>query len=283
MLRWKIERAGVAIVIAADSSSEPLVKAALAGLRAHRLPPAPHLDQASEIELRVTAGKGLWVLRDIGSNLERSLDQPGDLIYHLTDRIVFHVADNAQQSHCLHAAAVSHNGSALVVPADSGAGKSSFTTWMVTQGFAYITDELILIDQQQRIDGLARPIQIKPHGIAAIKPLLQDDALIYTGKLANAVPIASLAGAVSESSSHTLGAFLFPQYSQGAGYSLRKLSSADAGMRLMANHVNARNLEGHGFRATMQLIRNTGCYALEYGGFDTLPNDFADQVKSLLI
>ena len=84
-------------------------------------------------------------------------------------------------------------------------------------------------------------------------------------------------------SSHALGAILFPQYTQGAGYSLAKLSSADAGMRLMANHVNARNLEGHGFRAMMQLIRNTDCYALEYGGFDTLPNDFADQVKSLLM
>ena len=50
----------------------------------------------------------------------------------------------------------------------------------------------------------------------------------------------------------------------------------------MANHVNARNLEGHGFKAMMQMIRNTNCYALEYGGFDCLPNDFSQQLKTLV-
>ena len=282
MLRWKIERAGVVIIVAVDSASEPLVAAALAGMRAQRVP-AQQAAETEQIELSVSASDGAWVLHDAASDLTRSLDQPGDLIYHLTDRIVFHVADNAQQAHCLHAAAVADNGRALVVPADSGAGKSTFTTWMVTQGFDYITDELILIDELQRVDGLARPIQIKPNGIDAVKPLLQNSATIYPGKLANAVPITSLAGGVSELPSHALGAILFPQYTRGVSYSLRKLTSADAGMRLMANHVNARNLEGHGFRAMMALIRATDCYALEYGGFDTLPNDFADQVKSLLM
>jgi len=75
---------------------------------------------------------------------------------------------------------------------------------------------------------------------------------------------------------------VFPQYKEHSNYSLTKLSSAKAGMSLMENYVNARNIDGHGFKAMMSMIRDTPCYSLEYGGFDTLPSDFLEQLTSLL-
>ena len=277
MSKWLIERGGVQITVHAKSSAaEELVAVALAGLRPEKV------NKTRGIHLSVNGDADEWRLRDHSNNVRRKINESGDLVYHLTDRIVFHIADKVSGKHCLHAAAVSSEGVALVIPANSGAGKSSFTTWLVANGFDYITDELILIDEQNNIDGLGRPIQIKQHGINAIQDLLVKPDAVYAGKLANAVPINSLGGQVSNSAKHSLGLMVFPQYKKDTELSFEKLSSAEAGMCLMANHVNARNLAGHGFTAMMSLIRATSCYSLEYGGFSSLPRDFSSRLRELL-
>ena len=277
MARWLIDKAGVRLTVRTKSgAAKSLIKIALSSMRAERV------NKTRGIKLTVSRDQDEWVLKDHSSDLRRRLKLPGDLIYHLTDRIVFHLADKTEGVHCLHAGAVAKHGKALVIPANSGAGKSSFTTWLCANGFDYLTDELILVDENRQIEGIARPIQIKPHGIDAVEHLIQQPDMVQKGKFANALPVSCLGGKVSESEKHDLKLFVFPQYKKNAGYSLKRLSSAEAGMNLMANHVNARNLEGHGFREMMSLIRNTACYSLEYGGFDKLPNDFAEQVQSLL-
>ena len=276
MARWLIDMAGVKITVRAKSGpARDVAKLALASMRYERT------NTTQGIELSLTFKDDVWELVDRSNNLRRKLDQPGDVIYHLSDRIVFHLADKAKDVHCLHAASVAHGANALVVPANSGAGKSSFTCWLTANGFEYLTDELILVDAQGSVEGLARPIQIKFHGLEAIDRLLVNPELVQKGKFATALPVESLDGTAA-SEPKKLALFLFPKYQKAAEFSFEKLSSAEAGMRLMANHVNARNLEGHGFRAMMKLIRNTPCYSLEYGGFDTLPSDFSSQLEALL-
>jgi len=274
--RWLIDMAGVKITVRAKAGpARDVAKLALSSMRTERV------NSAQGIKLSVTFKDDMWELVDHSNNLRRKLEQPGDVIYHLTDRIVFHIADKAENVHCLHAASVAKGAGALVVPANSGAGKSTFTCWLTAKGFEYLTDELILVDANGELEGIARPIQIKFHGLDAINHLLSKPELVQKGKYATALPVECLGGTPAEHSKK-LCAFVFPKYQKGAEFSFEKLSSADAGMRLMANHVNARNLEGHGFRAMMQLIRNTPCYSLEYGGFDTLPNDFSSQLNALL-
>jgi len=276
MARWLIDMAGVKITVRAKAGpARDVAKLALSAMRTARV------SNTQGIELRLKFKDEQWELIDRSNNLRRKLNQSGDVIYHLTDRIVFHVADKARGVHCLHAASVAKGEGALVVPANSGAGKSTFTTWLVAQGFSYLTDELILANDEGVLDGIARPIQIKFHGLDAVEHLINRPELVQKGKFATALPIDCLDGKqVTESKK--LRAFVFPKYQKGGEYSFDKLSSAEAGMRLMANHVNARNLEGHGFRAMMKLIRNTPCYSLDYGGFDTLPADFSAQLEQLL-
>ncbi len=236
-----------------------------------------------DAQVRLLKHGNEWRLSDDAAGIDRRLLSQGDALYHLTDRIVFYVADKSASAHCLHAAAVADNGKVIAIPASSGSGKSSLTCWLVAQGLGYITDELILLDSQSNIQGVARPIQIKHHGVAAIKPLLRSkQSPIYAGGFANSVPIESLGGQLSARTDNQLALFVFPTYRADAGFSFTQLSSAQAGMALMSNHVNARNIDGHGFRDVMQLIRQTPCYALEYGGFDALPNDFLNQLKKLL-
>lgn len=278
MPRWLINEAGVKLTIKTKSErAEQLISLAFEAM------PFEKVSAAQGIVLTVKRDNGQWVLGDKHSNLTRKLKLPGDLIYHLTDRIVYHLADKSEGVHCLHAAAVAKDGCAMVIPANSGAGKSTFTTWLSANGFDYLTDELILIDGQRNLRGIARPIQIKPHGIDAVQELIVDQDKVQAGKFANALPVSSVGGNYSSRSEHQLKLFVFPQYTKGAEFSLAKLSSAEAGMKLMANHVNARNLEGHGFREMMDIIRNTPCYSLNYGGFKTLPDDFSQQLNDMLV
>lgn len=276
MARWLINMAGVKITVRAKSGpARDLAELALSAMRTERI------SNTQGIKLNLKYADEQWELVDHSSNLRRKLEQPGDVIYHLTDRIVFHIADKAENVHCLHAAAVAKGRGALVIPANSGAGKSTLTTWLAANDFEYLTDELILVDADGELEGVARPIQIKFHGLGAIDRLLVKPELVQKGKYATALPVECLDG-TPEQGVKKLKVFLFPKYQKGSDFSFEKLSSAEAGMRLMANHVNARNLEGHGFRAMMNLIRNTPCYSLEYGGFDALPSDFSSQLEALL-
>jgi serine kinase of HPr protein (carbohydrate metabolism regulator) len=272
---WHIQRAGVEISVRLKSKdAEEFLQPILEGLQATKV-------RSMRGKRIVVGGKpGSWVLIDRDNDIERKLKLDGDLIYHFTDRIVFHVANNAKDVHCIHAAAVGFKGGVIIVPAHSGAGKSTFTTWLVANGFDYITDELILIDKDLKIDGIGRPIQIKANGIDAIKPLLTSSHYAR-GNMANAVPVDCLGGQVVKPGSNRLAAFVFPRFERDSGFNFTQLSSAEAGLNLMNNHVNARNLEDHGFRAMMALIRATPRYSLKYGGFADLPNDFAEQLKQL--
>jgi len=277
MARWLIDMAGVKVTVKArKGAAKNIVELALAAI------PTERVSSTRGIKLSVKHDDGAWELIDHSNKLRRKLTAPGDVIYHLTDRIVFHIADQAGGVHCLHAAAVAQNNCALVIPANSGAGKSSFTTWSVAQGFGYVSDELILLTDDGQLEGVARPIQIKAHGLAAVDHLIKDKSLVQKGKFVTALPIACLGGAHVAVAKQQLTAMLFPKYKKGSEFSFERLSAAVAGMNLMANHVNARSLEGHGFRAMMNLIRSTPCYSLEYGGFDKLPTDFPNQLQALL-
>lgn len=284
MMFYFLEFAGVKLSIHAKTQSainlvEPAIEAMSFDKSEYQRP--DDVSDPKVIGIVLDGEEAQWQLSDPSSELHLVLNQAGDVVYHLTDRIVFHVADKSQGVHCLHAAAVAHAGKAMVIPANSGAGKSTFTTWLAANGFEYLSDELILLSDDGSLDAVARPIQIKSHGLTPVLPLIKNVNAIARGAFANAIPISCL-GSRYVQQAQSLGMFVFPKYSVGSAYELKALSSAEAGMRLMANHVNARNLDGHGFRAMMKLIRNTPCYSLEYGGFDTLPTDFSSQLKALL-
>jgi len=278
MARWLIDKAGVQITVKTKGKqAKELVAAALANIQTREV------KTSRGVRIRLSRDQDDWVLEDKSSNIKRKLARTGDVVYHFSDRIVFHIADKAKDVHCLHAASVSYQGQALVIPANSGAGKSTLTTWLVSQGFDYLTDELILLYPDGHIEGLARPIQIKHHGIEPVEPFIVDRDLVYEGKQVSAIPVAALSNARALESAKGIALFVFPQFEKGIGFSFVQLSSAKAGMKLMSNHVNARSLEGHGFSTMMEVIRNTNSYALDYGGFSDLPTDFKAQLETLLM
>jgi len=150
MPRWLLEYADVCIAVKAEcTQAENLLSKALHGLGLGKS------DITCDIEISLSRIETHWVLEDHTDGSQKKLSHEGDAIYHLTDRLVFHIADKTKRDVCLHAAAVGSNDKALVIPADSGSGKSSFTAWLVHQGFTYITDELVVMTSNASLTGIA--------------------------------------------------------------------------------------------------------------------------------
>lgn len=235
------------------------------------------LSPAHQVEgelLKVNVQENGWVIVDSKMNEERHVSKKGDLVYFLSDKIIYHLINRITIGHCVHAACVAKGELAYVLPANSGCGKSSFTCWLVANGFDYISDELTILLASGRVSAISRPIQIKDHGIAAVKHLINDSAQVLKGDFANAISAEMLGGQRSVLNEWELGGMIFPQFTEGLGFSYELMKSASAAMQLMGSHVNARNLDSHGFRFMTELARQTPAYKLEYGGFDFLPESF---------
>jgi len=278
MTSWLIKRGGINITIHADGEAAcNLVKTTLSGMRPE------YVDATNGMELTVSAaGNGDWSLLDHSTDECLKLNSTGGLIYHLTDRIVIHLADNILSKLCLHAASVSFHNHAIIIPATSGSGKSLLTAWLIANGFEYITDELVFVDNNFSIDGLARPLLIKNHGLEAVTPLLKSSKDIYHGPRVNAIPVTGFGSKASQSGTNKLGMILFPTYREGASFELRNVTGVDVSMRLIANQLNAKNHGVTGVRSMVQMLKSTPLYTLTYGGFHELPDDFTLQLKNII-
>ena len=74
------------------------------------------------------------------------------------------VAVHAAPGWLLHAAALEYEGGAYVFAGPSGAGKTTLTLELMNRGWRLITEEMVLIDRQLAVHGLARPIHAPSEG-----------------------------------------------------------------------------------------------------------------------
>lgn len=71
------------------------------------------------------------------------------------------LVDHARDWVFVHAGVVGWHGRAIVIPARSGAGKSSLTVELVQAGARYYSDEFAVLDASGRIHPFATPIQVR--------------------------------------------------------------------------------------------------------------------------
>lgn len=220
-----------------------------------------------------------WSINDQYQNKKLSGYTLGDLAYNLSDCLVFHFADKIKDAFCIHAGAVAFDNKAFLIVGESGAGKSTFTAWLVSQGATYLTDELSIIDKYGLVTGLSRPIQIKWHGTDTAFALVDSKDNLIPGSKVSGIPISAFSKkSISDTDKqYQLSGVIFINYQKLADYQLTKLSSAEAGIKIMQNYVNARNIDKFGFTDLMSLIQNMPAYHLQYSTFsdcETLPEFF---------
>lgn len=212
------------------------------------------------------------VLKDQASMFEHT--SLTDAANFLMGEVVYHLIENNQNYMAIHAALLSDEQGGILVPGESGNGKSSLSIWMTLNGYHYHTDELVLIKTgslETRV--FTRPFNIKAHGIDAIKTLLDLDALqppASQGDFITMIPHRALNPDFIEASP-PVSRILFPKYRKDGENTLTRLSAAAAGIELMKTNVIARNLPGHGFQQLLDIVKSVPAYKLDYNHFDALP------------
>ena len=181
------------------------------------------------------------------------------------------LAERSRGGLLFHAAAVGWEGDVVLLPGRAGAGKTTLAAWLVGKGWRYLGDELAYVPHgSHAVQGLGRPLNIKRSGrgtFGRLTGLRTAAADSLTSPVAKLVRVSQPAPARTRSD---LSVIVFPRFRPDGDAQTAPLSPAAAGLRLMENLLNARNLPGHGFAAVADLARRIRAFEVVYSAFEQI-------------
>jgi len=190
--------------------------------------------------------------------------------YILMNEVIFHCINRNAQQHALHAGAVSKGDICFILPGQSGNGKSTLTAWLVSNGYRYLTDELILLSHNGQVLPLTRPISLKvneTHNTWLVPEI--NTAQCISSDLGSMIPHRLLNPDFSVQQPYVTH-IIFPEFKAGTEAIFQEISPAQSCLRLLQSHVNARNLKGHGISEITTIVKQCKSYKLTYSSFDDL-------------
>lgn len=189
----------------------------------------------------------------------------------LLDALIHAISQPCQSGLLFHAAALSWNNVGILLPGESGAGKTTLSAWLSSQGFGFLSDELILV-KDGLLTGFQRPLHIKQVGIDLLEKAtgvglhVEGADVLKTGQ--GVLARSSLFNAVVCSDLPPPRLLIFPQYNAKIEFELTPISKANSSMRLMNCLINARNLNKHGFTEINALAKSVSAYEMNYNCLD---------------
>jgi hypothetical protein len=196
------------------------------------------------------------------------------LAYILTNEIIYHCITENGQQHAIHAGAVCNERMGIILPGKSGSGKSSLSAWMISKGYQYLTDELVMLTDAGRIIPFTRPISLKSDQLQLFLPFLKDRlGEIVTDEHGSMIPHRLLNSGYSHLQPPVTH-IIFPEFRRGSATEFQELSPAKSCLMLLESHVNGRNLSGLGIAGLAKIVRSCRSYSLVYGYFDGLERLF---------
>jgi HprK-related kinase A len=183
------------------------------------------------------------------------------------------IAVRAQCYLMLHSAVVERNGSATLLPAAPGSGKSTLCAGLSSRGWRTLSDEFGLIRPDTCLMiPVPRPIALKDESIRIIREFAPE---AFIGPVAGGTrkgDVAHLKPSTDsiERQSEVVPAsrIIFPLWKQDTSFSLRPIQPAEAFMLLATNAFNYDLLGAPAFRTVRDLVATTDCYRLTYSDLD---------------
>jgi len=168
-----------------------------------------------------------------------------------------------------HAAVLGRAGKAVILPGETGTGKTTLTAVLIRQGWKFFSDELAVIDPERLvITPFPLPMTIKSGSVPLIEPFYPDLGRIKEyqrpdGKIVRylAPPVESLADGSEEAE---IAAIIFPVLQNSGSPRLAKIEKITALRRLARTGSTQRELQSTDVRALITIMEDTPCYDMLY-------------------
>jgi HprK-related kinase A len=182
----------------------------------------------------------------------------------------------ALRSHCflmLHSAVLERNGSAILLPAEPGHGKTTLCAGLAHRGWRLLSDEFGLIRPATgELVSIPRPMALKNESIDVIRSFAPEAVIGPSIPNTRKGTVAHVKPPAMSVQQQSIGAavrwIVFPRWIAGAPMSLEKLPEAEAFMMLATNAFNYELLGEAAFVAVRNLIAGGDCYRLVYSDLD---------------
>jgi hypothetical protein len=248
------------------------------------IPPAGDLAPRATYSLTETTDGELKVVRGKESIYEG--DNDGALAEHLLGDVCHELIVDSKGGMMYHSAGLAWKGRGILIPGGIGAGKSTLTTWLVSRGFDYLTDELVYFQESSdMMNAFSRPLHLKNPSRAVLGSLVDYPNLsegVIDGSYSDMV-VPTLFNPDNSFVMPPLKMILFPRFSKEEEFELTLLSKAQAGLHLMQCLVNARNLPDLGFSEAVRIAKIAPAYRLVYSRFDQLEGKIEAILKNIAI
>jgi HprK-related kinase A len=189
------------------------------------------------------------------------------------------IATRAHQFLIFHSAVLERDGSAVVLPGEPGAGKSTLCAALAHRGWRLLSDELGLLDPSSGLlHGLARPVNLKNASIGVIRAFASNAVMSDTcdntvkGSVALAAPPADSVHRVAEPARPRW--VVTPEYARGSAAQMQSHSKATTFMELAYNSFNYSILGESGFDALGQMVDGCECFHFRYSSLHDAVRSF---------
>jgi hypothetical protein len=165
----------------------------------------------------------------------------------------------------LHAAAVASSGAALVVSGAEGSGKSTLAAALVRAGLAYVTDEIVALDETTgAILPYAKPIVLETGSWLLFEELGPPG--VSTSDAAQWLVAPHRLGPVAAATAPSVPRVLvFPSFEPGAACEAEPIARAAAVIALCQQSFNFRARSPGALDVVARAVRACSCFALRYG------------------
>ena len=197
------------------------------------------------------------------------------LLWHVNQSAALSVAGRVT----LHAGAVQAGSRGILLPGPSGAGKSSLVAALVERGLGYLSDELVVLDDDaDTMVGLRRPLALRPGAQQAL-PRWRPRHLFPAGWSTWLVDPEQVVPAGTPTRCRP--AFVIcPRYSAGPGATLTALSAPYGLAELVGNSVRVGTPDRAHVARLAALAGRCPCYRLEFGSLDEAARIVVDLVSA---
>lgn len=173
------------------------------------------------------------------------------------------VAEFAENCIFLHAGAVSYNGTGIIIPGKSFAGKSTLVSELSKRGFLYFSDEYAVIDREGKLHPYAKKISMR--GI--VNDYTQVD-----------VPVEEFGGKPGKEPVK-IGMILVASYKKNAKFKPKTLSPGEGIIEAIANSVSIRRNPAEVLQTLHKVVADAKIIKTKRGEAKDFAKNFLDYLE----